>query len=184
MLEKKKGIRNVGIIILLVISSLGVVILYITIGSSRFNDTVERFRDSETRIFYSITDGQDTCLVMDCLSCAYDVLNIKVLDQKTFDTYFMKRVFNNDVIEVSEKYYKEEEPYCVTPVDAISNMYNKYGLDSLLNYLDKYPITRLHNFDMASFKWSAYILWQNDIYVSSATECVYYYIDDDLTRKR
>lgn len=184
MLEKKKGIRNVGIIILLVISSLGVVILCITICSSRFNDTVERFRDSETRIFYSITDGQDTCLVMDCLSWVYDNLNVKVLGQKKFDTYFMKKVFNNDVIEVSEKYYKEEEPYCVTPVEAISNIYNKYGLDSLLNYLDKYPITQLHNFDMASFKWATYLLWKNDIYVSSAADCVYYYIDYDLTRKR
>lgn len=184
LLEKKKDIRNVGIIILLVISSLSIVLLCITFFLSRFNNTVEKFRVSETRIFYSITNGQDTCLVMDCLSWAYDALNIKVLDQNTFDTYFMKKVFNDDVIEVSEKYYKEEEPYRVTPVDAISNIYNKYGLDSLLNYLDEYPITRLHNFDMASFKWATYILWQNDIYVSSDTESVYYYIDYDLTREQ
>lgn len=121
---------------------------------------------------------------MDCLSWAYDALNIKVLDQKTFDYHFMRKVLNKEVIKVSEKYYKENEPYRVTPVDAISNIYNKYGLDSLLNYLDEYPITRLHNFDMASFKWATYILWQNDIYVSSDTESVYYYIDYDLTKKR
>ena len=108
-----------GIIILLVISSLSIVLLCITFFLSRFNNTVEKFRVSETRIFYSITNGQDTCLVMDCLSWAYDDLSIKVLDQNTFDTYFMKKVFNDDVIEVSEKYYKEEEPYCVTPVACI-----------------------------------------------------------------
>ena len=177
LLEKKKAIRNVGIIILLVIS---IIILCLLIRMSMFKDKVEDFRYKETILFYNITNGNDTCLVVGSLACDYYTLNIKVLDQKTFDYHFMRKVLNKEVIEVSEKYYKENEPYCLIPVDAINDIYDNHGVDSLLIYLDNYPINQLYRYDIKSFYWAAYILWENDIYVSLDTEVFYWYIDFKL----
>ena len=174
MLEKKRGIRNVGIIILLVIS---MVILCFSIRISRFKDKVEAFRYKETILYYNITDGKDTCLQVSCLAGEYYAWNIKVLSQEIFDYLFIKKVLNNDIIEVSEKYYKEYEPYRLRPVDIINDIYDNHGLDSLLNYLDNYPINQLYRHDNKSFYWAAYILWQNNIHVSLDTEVFYWYID-------
>ena len=138
---------------------------------------MEAFRYKEIILYYNITDGKDTCLHVTCLAGEYYAQNIKLLNQHTFDYLFMKKVLNNDVIEVSEKYYKECEPYRLTPVDTINDIYDNHGLDSLINYLDVYPINTLYRYDRKSFFWAAYILWKNHIYVSLDTEVFYWYID-------
>lgn len=136
-----------------------------------------RFRTRETVIFYNITDGNDTCLVSNYLDCAYEELNIKVVDRQSFDSYFLTKVLHNEMIEVSEEYLQQQKPYSIKPVESINNLYETYGLDSLLKYLEEYPINQLRKDDLDSFDWSAYLLWQNNIYVSLDGEAYYWYID-------
>ena len=78
LLEKKKSILKGGIIILLVISVIGNIILFITGYTPDMDSQRERFY--QTLIFYNITDGNDTCLVLNFLDCTYEELNIKVVD--------------------------------------------------------------------------------------------------------
>ena len=131
----------------------------------------------QTLIFYNITDGNDTCLVSGYHDWAYEELNIKVVDRQSFDSYFLTKVLHNEIIEVSEEYLQKEKPYSIKPVESINNLYETYGLDSLLKYLEEYPINQLHKDDPDSFDWSAYLLWQNNIYVSEDGEVYYWYID-------
>lgn len=155
------------------------IIIFIAGCTPTINSRIKKFRNRQTLIFYNITDGKDTCIVLNFLDCAYDELNIKFVDWQTFDSYFLKKVLNNDVIEVSEEYLQKERPYSIKPVESISGLYENYGLDSLLNYLEEYPINQLHKDDKASFDWAAYLLWQNGIYVSLYEEVYYWYIDYD-----
>ncbi len=161
----------------MVISIIVGIILSIAGCTPSIDSQIKRFRDRQTLIFYNITDGNDTCLVLNFLDCAYDELNIKVVDQREFDSYFLKKVLHDEVIEVSKEYIQKERPYRIKPVESISGIYENYGLDSLLNYLEEYPINQLHKDDKASFDWAAYLLWQNGIYVSLDWEVVYWYID-------
>lgn len=177
LLEKRKSILKGGIIILLVISVIGNIILFITGYTPDMDSQSERFRNHQTLIFYNITDGNDTCLVLNFLDCAYEELNIKVVDWQSFDSYFLTKVLHNEIIEVSEEYLQKEKPYSIKPVESINNLYETYGLDSLLKYLEEYPINQLHKDDQDSFDWSAYLLWQNNIYVSLDGEVDYWYID-------
>lgn len=164
---------------LAVISSIVIIVCSFTNCSRTMDAKIKNIRSKSTLIFYSITDKKDTCIVIDFLDSSYNKLNIKVVDCKTFDSYFMKKVLNNEVIEVSEEYYRKEKKYRLTPVNAIDEIYTNNGLDSLLNYLNKYTINRLQRDDIVSFKWAAYILWQNDIYISLDNEISYFYIDED-----
>ena len=107
----------------------------------------ERFRNQHTLIFYNITDGNDTCLVLNFLDCTYEELNIKVVDWQSFDSYFLTKVLHNEIIEVSEEYLQKQKPYSIKPVESINNLYETYGLDSLLKYLEEYPINQLHKDD-------------------------------------
>ena len=175
LLEKKKSILKGGIIILLVISVIGNIIQFITGYTPNMDSQSARFY--QTLIFYNITDGNDTCLVAGFHDCAYEKLNIKVVDRQSFDSYFLTKVLHNEIIEVSEEYLQKEKPYSIKPVESINNLYETYGLDSLLKYLEEYPINQLHKDDPDSFDWSAYLLWQNNIYVSEDGEVYYWYID-------
>lgn len=177
MLEQKKSILKGDIIILLAISIIESIILSVAGCTPTIDSQIKRFRDRQTLIFYNITDGNDTCLVLNFLDCVYDELNIKVVDWQTFDSYFLTKVLHNDVIAVSGEYLQKELPYSIKPVESISDLYENYGLDSLLNYLEEYPINQLHKDDKASFDWAAYLLWQNGIYVSLDWEVLYWYID-------
>ena len=175
LLEKKKSILKGGIIILLVISVIGNIIQFITGYTPNMDSQSARFY--QTLIFYNITDGNDTCLVSGYHDWAYEELNIKVVDRQSFDSYFLTKVLHNEIIEVSEEYLQKEKPYSIKPVESINNLYETYGLDSLLKYLEEYPIDQLHKDDLDSFYWSAYLLWQNNIYVSLEEEVYYWYID-------
>ena len=77
----------------------------------------------------------------------------------------------------SNKNTKKENPKNSDSLNSINNLYETYGLDSLLKYLEEYPINQLHKDDQDSFDWSAYLLWQNNIYVSLDGEVNYWYID-------
>ena len=177
LLEKKKSILKGDIIILLAISIIEGIILSIAGCTPTIDSQIKRFRDRQTLIFYKITDGNDTCLVLNFLDCAYDELSIKVVDWQTFDSYFLRKVLHNEIIEVSEEYLQKERLYSIKPVESINELYENYGLDSLLNYLEVYPLNQLHKDDKASFDWAAYLLWKNDIYVSLSEEVNYWYID-------
>jgi len=141
---------------------------------------IKEFRKHETLVFFRITDGKDTCLVLDFLDSFEERLNIKGLDQESFDANYSMKILNNEVIEVPEEYYSEEKKYCVTPVDTITTLYNNYGIYNFVYYLHQYPINKLAKEDKASFNWAAYLLWQNGIYVSLDEEVYYWYIDLDL----
>lgn len=171
------AIHKEGTIILLVISIIVSIILFITGCTPTIDSNVKRFQTRQTLIFYNITDGIDTCLVSTFLDCAYDKLNIKIDDWQTFESHFLQKALHNDVIEVSEEYLQEERLYSIKPVESISGLYETYGLDSLLNYLDEYPINQLQKDDRYAFEWAAYLLWQNGIYVSLSQEVYYWYID-------
>lgn len=185
LLGKKKVSLKEGIIILLVINFLimGVVLLYSCGRKSPhehkvvIDPKVKKFREYETLVFFRITDGKDTCLVLDFLDSFEERLNIKGLNQESFDANYSMKILNNEVIEVPEDYYREEKKYCVTPVEAVTALYNNYGIYNFVYYLDQYPINKLSKEDMASFYWAAYLLWQNGIYVSLAEEINYWYID-------
>ena len=175
LLEKKKSILKGGIIILLVISVIGNIIQFITGYTPNMDSQSARFW--QTVIFYNITDGNDTCLVSGFHDWAYEELNIKVVDRQSFDSYFLTKVLHNEIIEVSEEYLQQQKPYSIKPVESINNLYETYGLDSLLKYLEEYPIDQLHKDDLDSFYWGAYLLWQNNIYVAEDGEVYYWYID-------
>jgi hypothetical protein len=93
------------------------------------------------------------------------------------DSYFLTKVLHNEIIEVSEEFLQQRKPYSIKPVESINNLYETYGLDSLLKYLEEYPINQLRKDDLDSFDWSAYLLWQNNIYVSLDGEVYYWYIN-------
>ncbi len=177
LLGKKKVSPREDIIILLVINVIVGIILSIAGCTPTIDSQIKKFRDRQTLIFYKITDGNDTCLVLNFLDCAYDELSIKVVDWQTFDSYFLRKVLHNEIIEVSEEYLQKERLYSIKPVESINELYENYGLDSLLNYLEVYPLNQLHKDDKASFDWAAYLLWKNDIYVSLSEEVNYWYID-------
>lgn len=113
------------------------------------------------------------------MDAAYYELNLKVLDRKSFNFWLMKKIQNNEIIEVSDEYYQEQLKYAVYPMDKITNLYANYGIDSFVNYLYHYPINQLYREDPKSFDWASYLLWQNDIHVALDHEAVWYYIDMD-----
>jgi hypothetical protein len=100
-----------------------------------------------------------------------------IVDWQSFDSYFLTKVLHNEIIDVSEEFLQQRKPYSIKPVESINNLYETYGLDSLLKYLEEYPINQLRKDDLDSFDWSAYLLWQNNIYVSLDGEVYYWYID-------
>ena len=63
----------------------------------------QRERFYQTLIFYNITDGNDTCLVLNFLDYTYEELNIKVVDWQSFDSYFLTKVLHNETPDVFEK---------------------------------------------------------------------------------
>ena len=172
-----KDILKGSMIISLMISTLCCVFLLqgCTTKQSRLKQLCQ---GSESLIFYNITDGKDTCLVCSFCDFPYEELNIKVLDRESFDLCFFKKILNDEVIEVSEAYYQEQKPYHVVPVDAISALYDNYGLDGLLSYLNKYPIHQLSKDNPAAFDWAAYLLWKNGIDVALGDEVYQWYIID------
>lgn len=145
---------------------------------SQDKSRIENFCDRQTLAFYYITNGKDTCLMSGFIDALYYQLNIKI-DESIFYEYIGEKVFNNGVITLSEDFYQEEEKYKITPNEKISNLYYEYGIDSLLKYLDKYPINKLAKDDMNAFDWSAYLLWQNNIYISLDHDVLWWYIDYD-----
>ncbi|MBR3564951.1 MAG: hypothetical protein IKN91_01290 [Paludibacteraceae bacterium] len=158
---------------------ISIIVFYFAICSMANKDKINNIQNNDCLIFYHITDLKDTCLISYLLVDVYYNLNIKILDEQTFYYHFMNKVFNGDIIEVSEDYYQKNEQYKINSVDAIDNIYNNYGLDSLLNYMYKYPINQLLKDDLAAFDWGTYILWQNGIYVSLDDETNMWYINAD-----
>lgn len=140
---------------------------------------IKMFRDRQTLVFCRITDGKDTCLVGGFLDSFYDRLNIKDLNQESFDANYSTKILHNEVIDVSEECYRNEQPSCITPIDTISKLYNNWGIYNFLYYMEKYPINQLFKEDIDSFIWASYLLWQNGVYVSLSEEENYWYINYD-----
>ncbi len=144
-----------------------------------FDAKIDKLREGQTLIFYRISDGNDTCLVCGFSNTPYMRLNIKILDEYVFNTYFLNKVMSDEIIDVSESYYQETKRYSITPQNEIDALYNNYGIDSLLNYAYNYPINNLFKEDPKSFDWVAYLLWRNNIYVSVDDEIYWWFIDKD-----
>lgn len=182
LLEKTKDILKEGIIIPMVISVLFIVsLLLCACNNSRSRATIidpqiKMLRDRQTLVFYTLTDGKDTCLLCDFLDSFYERLKSQNLNQESFDAYYSMKVLNNEVIDVSKEYYEEQKRLSIIPVDTISKLFENYGIINFVYYLDSYPINKLSKDDVDSFIWAAYLLWQNNYYVSLADELNYWYI--------
>lgn len=134
----------------------------------------------ESLIFYSITDGKDTCLVCNFRETPYEVLNIKIMNQDRFNRIFFRKILNDEIIEVSETLFYRQKKHCSISVDSTINaLYDNYGLDSLLNYLYEYPLNQLSKDNPIAFHWAAYLLWQNEIDVTLDDEIYWWFIDYD-----
>jgi hypothetical protein len=175
LLGKKWIIHNVVIIILVVSNILAIIAVFYPSYFRILNINKLKYYDQQAVFFYHITDGKDTILIQDILLSVEDDMNFKVPDWKIFEYHFMKKILNNEIIEVSEEYMQQQKPYSLKPIDAIDNLYNNHGVDSLVNYLnekssviymDLNNLNSLFNIDKASFRWAIYLLWKNGIYVS------------------
>ena len=144
-----------------------------------FAAKIDKFREGYTLIFYNISDGNDTCLVCGFSNTPYMQLNIKIIDEATFETFFLNKVVNGEIINVSETYYQETKRYSITSQNEINALYSEFGIDSLLNYAYDYPINQLYKDDRRSFDWVAYLLWKNNIYISLDDEIYWWFIDKD-----
>ena len=124
------------IIILVVSNILAIIAVFYPSYFRILNINKLKYYDQQAVFFYHITDGKDTILIQDILLSVEDDMNFKVLDWKIFEYHFMKKILNNEIIEVSEEYMQQQKPYSLKPIDAIDNLYNNHGVDSLVNYLN------------------------------------------------
>ena len=120
-----------------------------------------------TLIFISVTNKQDTCVIWGFPHSKYQQLNIKCMSEQDFYECIDETIKNKRALVVSDSYFLLCQEDRISRSYIADSIYNECGLEGLEHYVENSPLVIFEEAEQEAFEWAAYILWENNINVSS-----------------